>query len=202
MQFLRRLEALGIPVTAAATVSAPVDPAAAFRRPICSPRPEDAAWVKGCINNMLWSYEEYGRVPGFAAWAIRPEHVAASRRFYDGELGWSDFNAGLPATLPAMLRSEFVASAASGEGRFWETLDCVEAYRWKIRTPLRCYAGDSDEAIPAAVSRMVIDFHRLLGGTAVEFFSAGPRADHRGSFVQATLDVKPWFDGFTGPGVR
>ena len=96
MQFLRRLESLGIPVTAAATVSAPVDVAAAFRRPLVNPRPQDAAWVKGCINNMIWAYEEYGRMPGFAASAIKPEHLAASRRFYAGEIDWQTFDAGLP----------------------------------------------------------------------------------------------------------
>jgi hypothetical protein len=194
MQFLRRLEALEVPVTATGTVSAPVDPAAAFRRPLANPRREDAAWIKGCINNMIWAYEEYGRMPGFAASAIRPEHLAASRRFYDGALDWRAFNAGLPATAPEMLEPAFVATAATGRGRFWETLDLTGAYRWRIKTPLRAYAGDADEAIPAGVSRLVLDFDRLLGGTSVEFFSAGERADHRASFVQATLDLRPWFD--------
>jgi pimeloyl-ACP methyl ester carboxylesterase len=202
MQFLRRLEALEIPVTAAATVSAPVDPAAAFRRPLANPRPQDAAWIKGCINNMIWAYEEYGRMPGFAASAIRPEHLAASRRFYDGELEWRTFNAGLPATAPAMLQPEFVATAATGRGRFWETLELTSAYRWRIKTPLRAYTGGADEAIPADVSRMVLEFDRLLGGRGVEFFSAGERADHRASFIQATLDLKPWFDGFVRPAVK
>ncbi len=202
MQFLRRLEALQIPVTAAATVSAPVDTAAAFRRPLANPRHEDAAWVKGCINNMIWAYEEYGRMPGFAAAAIRPEHLAASRRFYEGDLDWQTFNAALPGPAPDMLWPEFVATAATGQGRFWEALDQTSAYRWRIKTPLRCYAGDADEAIPAAVSRLVVDFDRLLGGTGVEFFSAGPRADHRASFVQATLDLKPWFDSSAKPAVK
>jgi pimeloyl-ACP methyl ester carboxylesterase len=202
MQFLRRLEALEIPVTAAATVSAPVDTAAAFRRPLANGRREDAAWIKGCINNMIWAYEEYGRMPGFAASAIRPEHLAASRRFYEGDLDWHAFNAGLPATAPEMLRPEFVATAASGRGRFWETLDLCGAYRWRIKTPLRAYAGGADEAIPAEVSRMVVDFDRLLGGGRVEFFSAGERADHRASFVQATLAVKPWLDSFAKPALQ
>lgn len=202
MQFLRRLEALEIPVTAACTVSAPVDPAAAFRRPLANPRPQDAAWVKGCINNMIWAYEEYARMPGFAASAIRPEHLAASRKFYDGDLDWPSFNAGLPGPAPDMLQPEFLATAASGRGRFWETLEQVAAYRWRIKTPLRSYAGDADEAIPAEVSRMAYDFNRLLGGTSVEFFSAGERADHRASFVQATLALKPWFDGFVKPAAK
>lgn len=202
MQFLRRLETLEVPVTAAATVSAPVDPAAAFRRPLANPRPQDAAWVKGCINNMIWAYEEYGRMPGFAAAAIKPEHLAASRMFYDGDLDWRTFNAGLPATAPPMLQPEFVATAATGRGRFWETLELTSAYRWRIKTPLRAYAGDADEAIPAEVSRMVVEFDRLLGGGGVEFFSAGERADHRASFIQATLDLKPWLDGFVRPAVN
>jgi pimeloyl-ACP methyl ester carboxylesterase len=196
MQFLRRLEALGIPVTAAATVSAPVDPAAAFRRPLVNPRPQDAPWVKGCINNMIWAYEEYAGMPGFAASAIKPEYVAASRRFYAGELDWPSFNAALPGSTPDMLQREFLRAAETGTGRFWETVDAVEAYRWKVRTPLRTYAGAADEAIPAEISRLASEFNRLLGGNAVESLSAGERADHRSSFVQATLDVKPWFDGF------
>ena len=202
MQFLRRLESLTIPVTAAATVSAPVDVAAAFRRPLVNPRPQDAAWVKGCINNMIWAYEEYGRMPGFAASAVKPEHLAASRAFYAGELDWPTFNAGLPARAADMMRREFVLTAESGRGRFWEAVEGVAAYRWRIRTPLRCYAGDADEAIPAEISRLTADFDRLLGGTNVEFLSAGPQADHRASFVQATLSVKPWFDGVVKPGPR
>jgi hypothetical protein len=43
---------------------------------------------------------------------------------------------------------------------------------------------------------MAPDFARLLGSNQAEFFSAGERADHRASYVAATLEVKPWFDGF------
>jgi pimeloyl-ACP methyl ester carboxylesterase len=202
MQFLRRLETLGIPVTAAATVSAPVDLTAAFRRPITSPRPQDAAWIKGCISNMLWSQEEYARLPGLAASAIKPEHLAASRKFFDGQLGWPEYDAGTPGGVAGLLKPEFMASAATGEGRFWDLLEDAGAYRWKIKTPLRAYGGEADEAIPPAVSRMVYDFNRLLGGTQVEFFSAGERADHRASYVAATLAVKPWFDGFVKPAAK
>jgi hypothetical protein len=196
MEFLRRLETLGIPVTAAATVSAPVDLAAAFRRPIANPRPQDASWIKGCISNMLWSQEEYARLPGLAASAIRPEHLAASRKFFDGELGWAEYDASAPGGVGAILRPEFIAGAETGRGRFWELLEGAGAYRWKIKTPLRAYGGDADEAIPPAVSRMVVDFSRLLGSPQVEFLSAGERADHRASYVSATLQVKPWFDEF------
>ena len=199
MQFLRRLETLDIPVTAAATVSAPVDLTAAFRRPITSPRPQDAAWIKGCISNMIWAQEEYSRLPGLAASAIKPEHLAASRKFYDGELPWPEYDASTPGGVAGLLRPEFMASAATGNGRFWELLEDAGAYRWKIETPLRAYGGDADEAIPPAVSRMAADFSRLLGSTQVEFFSAGERADHRASYVSATLQVKPWFDSFVKP---
>jgi hypothetical protein len=45
----------------------------------------------------------------------------------------------------------------------------------------------------------------LLGSTQVEFFSAGERADHRASYVSATLQVKLWFGSFVrslwSPGV-
>jgi pimeloyl-ACP methyl ester carboxylesterase len=199
MQFLRRLETLGIPVTAAATVSAPVDLTAAFRRPIANPRPQDAAWIKGCISNMIWSQEEYARLPGLAASAIKPEHLAASRKFFDGELSWPDYEASMPGGVGALLRPEFIAGAETGRGSFWDLLESAGAYRWKIKTPLRAYAGDADEAIPPVVSRMALDFPRLLGSTNVEFFSAGERADHRAAYVSATLAVKPWFDGFAKP---
>jgi|GEM_PF-2936505 len=94
------------------------------------------------------------------------------------------------------------ASACPGRGRFWETLELTGAYRWRIKTPLRAYAGGADEALPAEVSRMVVDFDRLLGGGTVEFFSAGERADHRASFVQATLALKPWLDALVTPPAR
>lgn len=199
MQFLHRLERLGMPVTAAATVSAPADMTAAFRRPITSPRPQDAAWIKGCISNMLWAQEEYARLPGLAASAIKPEHLAASRKFYDGELAWPAYDAGVPGGVAGLLRPEFMASATTGSGRFWDLLEEANAYRWTIKTPLRAYGGDADEAIPPAVSRLVADVGRLLGSTQVEFISAGERADHRASYVSATLQVKPWFDSFVKP---
>jgi pimeloyl-ACP methyl ester carboxylesterase len=202
MQFLRRLETLDIPVTAAATVSAPVDLAAAFRRPIANPRPQDAAWIKGCITNMLWSQEEYTRTPGLAAAAIKPEHLATSRKFFDGDIGWADYEASMPGGLAGVLRPEFIAGAATGRGRFWESLEDAGAYRWKIETPLRAYGGEADEAIPPAVSRMVADFSRLIGSQQVEFLSAGERADHRASYVSATIGVKPWFDGFVKPSAK
>lgn len=196
MQFLRRLETLGVPVTAAATVSAPVDLAAAFRRPIANPRPQDAAWIKGCISNMLWSHEAYARLPGLAASAIKPEHLAASRKFFEGDLAWPDYDAAVPGGVAGLLRPEFIAGAETGRGRFWELLEDAGAYRWRVKTPLRAYGGDADEAIPPVVSRMAPDFARLLGSHQAEFFSAGERADHRASYVAATLEVKPWFDGF------
>ncbi|MBM4010609.1 MAG: alpha/beta hydrolase [Planctomycetes bacterium] len=202
MQFLRRLETLGIPVTAAATVSAPVDLAAAFRRPIANPRPQDAAWIKGCISNMLWSQEEYARLPGLAASAIKPEHLAASRKFFNGELSWPEYDASVPGGVTGLLQPAFIAGAETGRGRFWDLLEEAGAYRWKIKTPLRAYGGDADEAIPPAVSRMVFDFATMLGSPQVEFFSAGERADHRASYVSATLAVKPWFDGFVKPATK
>lgn len=196
MQFLRRLETLGVPVAAAATVSAPVDLAAAFRRPIANPRPQDAPWLKACISNMIWAQEEYAQLPGLAASAIKPEHLAASRKFFDGELSWPDYDAAAPGGVAGLLRPEFVVGAQTGRGRFWELIEAAAAYRWRVKTPLRAYGGDSDEAIPPAVSRMAVDFPRLLGSEQVEFFSAGEQADHRASYVAATLEVKPWFDGF------
>ena len=202
MQFLRRLETLGMPVTAAATVSAPVDLAAAFRRPIANPRPQDAAWIAACISNMVWAHEEYSRLPGLAASAIKSEHLASSRKFFDGEVSWPEFDASVPGGVTALLRPEFIVGAATGRGRFWEQLEAAGAYRWQIKTPLRAYGGDADEAIPPAVSRMAADFSRLLGSTEVEFFSAGERADHRASYVSATLEVKPWFDSFVQPAPR
>lgn len=60
---------------------------------------------------MIWSYEEYGRMPGFAASAVRPEHLAASRRLYDGDLDWRSLNAALPSTVPEMLRQRLHSRA-------------------------------------------------------------------------------------------
>jgi hypothetical protein len=35
--------------------------------------------------------------------------------------------------------------------------------------------------------------------TGLDAFMAGERADHRASYVAATLQVRPWFDGFVKP---
>jgi pimeloyl-ACP methyl ester carboxylesterase len=110
--------------------------------------------------------------------------------------GWSQ---GGWSTMQFLRRLETPGIPVTAAATVSAPVDLAGAYRWKIKTPVRAYAGAADEAIPPVVSRMAADFPRLLGSTQVEFVSVGERADHRAAYVSATLAVKPWFDGFVTP---
>ena len=73
MAFLERLEAVGEPVTAAATASAPVDVMATLNGFLFFPRKNDADWVTTLFILSSFSFENYYRVPGLARSLIAPD---------------------------------------------------------------------------------------------------------------------------------
>ena len=63
-------------------------------------------------------------------------------------------------------------------------------------TPLRTWYGGSDEVTPIVVAKLPEQAQALLGGADTKAIDAGPKADHRGVFMQSVLDQKGWFDSF------
>jgi hypothetical protein len=196
MIFLRRLEQAGIPVTASATASAPVDLTFFVARVISNPRPFDAVYSPACISNLLFAFEEYHKIPGLAASAIRPEYYQAARDFYDFKLEWPDYLQQTTGSSPDLLQPEFMEQINLGSASILPLLGKSQAYRWVSRTPLRAYTGGRDEAVPDYLARLAVDYQALLGKKNGEALSAGEQADHRNTYVHSVIDLKPWFDSF------
>lgn len=196
MIFLRRLEQAGIPVTASATASAPVDLSFFIVRGVSNPRPFDAVYTPAAFGNMLFALEEYRSLPGLTAEAIRPEYYQMAKDFYQFKLDWLDYLKQSTGSAVEFLRPEFIEQLQLGTSRITTLLEEAEGYRWVSRTPLRAYTGGRDEAVPDYLARLAVDYQKLLGKQNGEALSAGENADHRATYVHAVIDLKPWFDSF------
>ena len=83
MAYLEKLEGLGLPVTAAAVASGPVDIALTFGRWLNNPQPVDAPYLPAAVAILLHADANYHQVPGLAESAIAPEYVDAARALYE-----------------------------------------------------------------------------------------------------------------------
>lgn len=199
MQYLKLLEQAGVPVTATAIASAPVDIAMTMNRWVNHPQPGDAVYLPGVVAIQLQSQEHYLQQLGLTESAIRAEYLAASRALYRNEMTWEEFFKRTPAKLSDFLRPEFRQSGVIGATPYWQTLERNQAYRWITRTPLRVYTGGHDEVTPRYVGGLPEKSQQLLGGAPVTTLDAGDQADHRGVFVFGLLDQKRWFDNLRAP---
>jgi pimeloyl-ACP methyl ester carboxylesterase len=194
LRFLKRLEMAGEPVTAASTASAPTDVHLWIGRLLTNPQPGDAIWLVGCASNLMMAADSYS-APGFAASVIRPEYMDSARRFYTFQMSWPEYAKTLPATLQDYFKPEFLASFRYGTNPFWEKLDASENYRWAVQTPLRNYYGEADEAIPVDIALMPSRVAKLLG-TGTTAVSAGPKADHRATYLYSLTELPAWYRSF------
>ncbi|MBL6456584.1 hypothetical protein JMJ55_14715 [Belnapia sp. T6] len=192
MAFLQKLESAGVAVQAAATASAPVDVFVALNGFLSFPRPNDAAWVNSLFILSAFAFENYYGVPGLARSLINDEYYDLARRAYERQ----PFNAAeVPTDLRKLLRAEYFDPqffAASAYGRL---VAQTEAYRWLIRTPVRNYYGESDEAITTGLGQLAMTYQRAIGAgnPRVEAVSTGATS-HRGTFARAVVEWKTWFD--------
>lgn len=190
MAMLERLEAIGVPVRAAATASAPVDPWAALNGFLNFPRPNDADWVGTLFILASFSFENYYRVPGLARSLLKPEHYDVCRSAYEGQ-------AVDPTKIPTKLRDlvtePYFDAAFFAGSPFGRMLFENQAYRWVVRTPTRNYYGDTDEAITQGIGRLAMVFQQAMGNDKVEAISTGPTS-HRGTYARGAAEWKRWFD--------
>jgi pimeloyl-ACP methyl ester carboxylesterase len=196
MAFLRKLESLNIPVTAAGTASAPSEVFGTMDRWLNNYQPIDAVYLPACLSNFIFALEYYNQMPGFAATAIRPEFYQTARDFYDWKISWTDFRKVTGDTVQKFFRPEFMATGNMGSTRFWELMEKSQVYRWRCKTPLTMYYGERDEVVPIYVATLPQEFHKLIGRTTTVAKSAGAKADHRATYTTSVIFLKPWFDGF------
>ncbi|WXU32027.1 alpha/beta fold hydrolase [Bradyrhizobium symbiodeficiens] len=193
MAMLEKLEQSGVKVDAAATASAPVDAFVALNGFLNFPRKNDASWVNSLFILTAFSFENYYGVPGLARSLIADAYYDVSRKAYMRE----PFNpADVPTDLHKLIRADYFDPqffAASAYGRL---VAQTQAYRWIVKSPVRNYYGESDEAISVGLGQLAMTYQRAIGSgnTAVEAVSTGSTS-HRGTFATAVPKWKSWFDG-------
>lgn len=192
MAFLETLETVGVPVTAAATASAPMDIFLALNGFLNFPRPIDAAWVNSLFILSAFAYESYYSVPGLAHSVINDAYYDMAKAAYDR----TPVDATkIPTNLHELVRAEYFDPrffAASAYGRL---LAANQVFRWVIETPVRNYYGETDEAISVGLGRLAMTYQQAMGAgnDKVEAISTGPTS-HRGTFGKAAAEWKRWFD--------
>jgi pimeloyl-ACP methyl ester carboxylesterase len=193
MAMLEKLEQSGVKVDAAATASAPVDAFVALNGFLSFPRKNDASWVNSLFILTAFSFENYYGVPGLARSLIADAYYDVARKAYMRE----PFNAAdVPTDLHKLIRADYFDPqffAASAYGRF---VAQTQAYRWIVKSPVRNYYGETDEAISVGLGQLAMTYQRAIGSgnMAVEAVSTGSTS-HRGTFATAVPKWKSWFDG-------
>lgn len=196
LTFLRKLEALGIKVTAAGTASAPSDFAVTVNRWFNNYQPIDAVYLPACASNFLFAMQYYGQMPGLTERAIKPEYHQLGKDFFEFKIDFDTFYANTPNKLYEYLNEDFRATGLLAEDDFWKMLEFEQAYRWICQTPLRNFYGGKDEVVPVYIGTLPEGFHKLLGAKDTKAVFAGPDADHRATYTYSVVHIKDWFDSF------
>ena len=191
LAMLEKLEASGVPVKAAVTASAPADVFVALSGFLDFPRKNDATWVPTLFILSAFSFENYYGVPGLAHSLLADEYYDLAKRAYERQP--IDTSA-VPTDLrkivkPAYFDSRFFATSAYGR-----LAAETQAYRWVVKTPVRTFYGEADEAIRTELGQLPMTYQKSLGNDRVEAVSTGPTS-HRGNFAKAVPQWKAWFDG-------
>lgn len=192
MAFLEKLEASGIKVDGAATASAPLDVYALMEGFLAYPRKFDAAWLNSIMILSSFAYENYYGVPGLARSLLADEYYDISKKAYDRR----PFNpADIPTDLHKLIRPAYFDPQYFANSAFGKLVIAAQSYRWVIKSPVRNYYGETDEAITPGVGRMAMTYAQSMGSgnTNVEAISTGPTT-HRGTFATAVPQWKAWFD--------
>lgn len=196
MLFLRRLEQAKIEVVASATAAAPVDLNFFMTRGVSNPRDIDALYTPAAFGNLLFAFEHYYHLTGITKSSIRPEYYNLAKDFYNHKIDFMDFMKRGTTKATDFVNPEFIEKLRAGNTRFSKILNESEAYRWLSKTPLRAYYGILDEAVPPYLAHLAIEYQTLLGKTNGQAINAGEKADHRNTYIQALIEVEPWFVSF------
>ncbi len=193
MAFLEKLESGGVKVDAAATASAPVDVSVALNGFLSFPRKNDADWVNSLFILSSFAFENYYGVPGLARSLIADAYYDVARKAYLRE----PFNvADVPTDLHKLIKPDYFNAQFFAESAYGKLVAQTTAYRWVIKSPVRNYYGEADEAIAVGLGRLAMTYQRAIGNgnPAIEAVSTG-QTSHRGTYATAVPQWKTWFDG-------
>ncbi|RTL63216.1 MAG: alpha/beta hydrolase [Hyphomicrobiales bacterium] len=192
MAMLEKLEASGIAVNGAATASAPMDVYATLNGFLDFPRKNDAAWVQSLFMLSAFSFENYYGVPGLARSVLTDEAYDISRKIYERQ----PINAeDVPTDLHKVVRAEYFDPQFFANSAYGKLTKETQSYRWVIKSPVRNYYGEADEAISVGIGRLAMTYAQAMGAgnPRLEAISTGPTS-HRGTFATAVPQWKAWFD--------
>ena len=191
LAMLERLEAVGMPVKAATTASAPADAFAAFNGFLNFPRKIDANWITTIFILNVFSFENYHNMPGLARALLTDETFEISRKAYLRE----PFDqTAVPTDLRKLIRPEYFDAQFFANSAYGRLVAQTSAYRWVIKTPVRTYFGLTDEAIRIEIGQLPMTYQKAIGNDKVEAVPTGDTS-HRGTFATAVPQWKAWFDG-------
>jgi pimeloyl-ACP methyl ester carboxylesterase len=193
MAFLEKLEAAGVKVDAAATASAPVDVSVALNGFLSFPRKNDADWVNSLFILSSFAFENYYGVPGLARSLIADASYDVARKAYLRE----PFNVSdVPTDLHKLIKPEYFNAQFFADSAYGKLVAQSNAYRWVIKSPVRNYYGEADEAISVGLGQLAMTYQRAMGNgnPAIEAVSTG-QTSHRGTYATAVPQWKTWFDG-------
>ncbi|WP_295378645.1 alpha/beta hydrolase [uncultured Pseudacidovorax sp.] len=192
MAFLEKLERSGVKVDGAATASAPLDLGAAMNGFLSFPRSYDAVWLNSIFILSAFAYENYYGVPGMARSLFNEPYYEVARKAYERQ----PFNpSDVPTDLHKLLKAEYFDPQYFADSAFGKLIAATQSYRWVIKSPVRNYYGETDEAISVGVGRMAQTYAEAqgAGNPMVHAVSTG-KTTHRGTFATAVPQWKTWFD--------
>jgi pimeloyl-ACP methyl ester carboxylesterase len=192
--FLNRLETIGIPVRAAAMASAPNDIYLCFNRWIHVSSDLDVHWLVATASMMVNAYENYYDLPGLSTTAIKPQYWQTAHDFYNNTITWEQAEKVLPAKTRDLFHEDFINQCALASNRFSKQQQLNRSYDWRFKTPTHYYYGQIDEVVTPDMVKLPVEYQAPIGGSEAKAIFAGEKADHRGTFLVAVKDQKPWFD--------
>lgn len=191
LAMLEKLENAKIPVTAAVTASAPADIFVALNGFLDFPRKIDADWVPTLFILSAFSFENYYGVPGLARSLLTDDYYELSRKAYER----LPFDASqVPTELRKIIRPEYFDAQFFANSAYGRLVAATQAYRWVVKTPVRTFYGETDEAIRTELGQLPMTYQKALGNDRVEAISTGATS-HRGTFAKAVPLWKSSFDG-------
>lgn len=193
MAFLEKLESAGVKVDGAATASAPVDVFVTLNGFLSFPRKNDADWVNSLFILSSFSFENYYGVPGLARALIADQYYDVARKAYLREKVDA---AEIPTDLHKLLKPEYFDAQFFAQSAYGRLVAGTTAYRWLVKSPVRNYYGEADEAISTGLGQLAMTYQRAIGAgnPQVEAVSTG-QTSHRGTYATAVPQWKAWFDG-------
>jgi Prolyl oligopeptidase family len=193
--FLHKLEEQKIPLAGCITAAGPPEVAGIINRWINNAKPSDAAFLPAAGTNFFFVKEKYTGLKDLAKQAIKPAYYQAAKDLYEFKISFMDFmtKTNFP-TMETLLNEEFRRSGDLAISPFWKTLEAMQAYRWRPSTPMINFYGEGDEVIPWEMAVAGPVFQHVLGVKSVRAENAGPKADHRSTYVYSLIHSRSFYD--------